>query len=89
MQKELEAKVSEVVKNDLPEGFKDYSADIKGYVLVLSSPMQERLTIAYEGDVQVPKKNGDGFKRQKIKTSIQAKYCPFCGQLARAEEPES
>jgi len=82
----FEAKVAEKVKESLPEGFTEYSASLEGYVLTLTNPMQERLTIAYEGDVKVPKKSGDGFKRQKIKTSIQATYCPFCGKPAKAEE---
>lgn len=82
----LEAKVAEALQKDLPEGFTGFSASLEGYVLTLTNPMQTRLTIAYEGDVQVPKKNADGFKRQKIKTSIQATYCPFCGERAAPKE---
>ncbi|GGW45251.1 hypothetical protein [Vreelandella hamiltonii] len=86
----LESKVAEAIQKDLPEGFSGFSASIAGYVLTFTNPMQTRLTIPYEGDVQVPKKSGNGFKRQKIKTSIQAKYCPFCGEPAAAkQEPHS
>jgi hypothetical protein len=82
----FETRLAEKVKESLPEGFTEYSASLEGYVLTLTSPMEERLTIAYEGDVQVPKKAGGGFKRQKIKTSVQAAYCPFCGKPAKAKE---
>ncbi|MCZ0926506.1 hypothetical protein L0636_01205 [Halomonas janggokensis] len=87
-QETIEARVAEKVKESLPEGFTDFSAALEGYVLTLTSPMETRLTIAYEGDVQVPKKSGGGFKRQKIKTSIQATYCPFCGKAAKSEEKQ-
>lgn len=86
--KTLEAKIAETLQSDLPEGFSGFNASLQGYVLTFTNPMQQRLTIAYEGEVEVPKKKGDGFKRQKVKTSIQAGFCPFCGKAAAAPAAE-
>ncbi|WP_445621309.1 hypothetical protein ACUN8C_05745 [Kushneria sp. Sum13] len=84
--KEFEEKIADVLKKDLPEGWERFDANLNGYVLAMPS-LEERLTIRYEGEVYVPKKAG-GLKRQKVSTSIQVRYCPFCGEKAATESKE-
>ncbi|MDW5376802.1 hypothetical protein R6258_07695 [Halomonas sp. HP20-15] len=85
---DLEARLAERMKKDLPEGFHDYNASLQGYALILSDPVEERVAVTYEGDVQVPKKGGNGTKRQKIKANITANYCPFCGKSAEVDKEQ-
>lgn len=87
--KDLEQRLAEHLKQDLPEGFRDFSASLQGYGLILSSPVEERLSVNYLGEVWVPKKDSSkGHKRQKIDVNITASYCPFCGKAAKAENDE-
>lgn len=80
---EMEERLAEAVKKQLPEGFTEYSAGLQGYSLILSDPMEERFSIKIQGECQVPKKAG-GTKRHKIDTSVLAGYCPFCGEPAKS-----
>ena len=86
--KDLEARLADRMKEDLPTGYQDYHASLQGYALILSNPIEERMAVNYEGEVQVPKKGGNGMKRQKIKANIAASYCPFCGKAAKAQDGE-
>lgn len=86
---ELEAKLKEHVAKTLPEGFADFDASLQGFGFGMDSEtltMTSIFMVPYKGDVMVPKKNGDGMKRQKIDTSIRAQYCPFCGKATEANE---
>ena len=86
---EVEAKVRERIEATLPEGFADYHARLDSYgFAMMGNQMTTRLMIPYQGEVMVPKKAG-GMKKQKIKMSVAATYCPFCGKRAVAEDPAS
>lgn len=83
---EVEAKVRERMESNLPEGFTHYEARLDNYGFAMTgNTMTTRLMIPYQGEVMVPKKSG-GMKKQKIKMSVAASYCPFCGKPAQAEE---
>lgn len=85
--KEIEARLEEKVKGDLPAGYQDYRASLEGYALILSEPPEERMAVQYQGEVYVPKKDpSKGNKRQKISVNMLATYCPFCGKPAKATD---
>ncbi len=87
---DLEARLADRMKEDLPAGYKDYSASLQGFALILSNPIEVRLGVKYLGEVWVPKKDpAKGHKRQKIEVNVTATYCPFCGKPATADKPES
>ncbi|SDJ89224.1 hypothetical protein [Billgrantia gudaonensis] len=87
---EIETAIRDHVEKTLPEGFQDYDAKLQGYGFALSgSQLTAPFFIEYKGEVQVPKKSGGGMKKQKIDTRIAAKYCPFCGKVARPDEKEA
>tara|TARA_R110002012_G_scaffold321621_1_gene550150 strand:- start:2984 stop:3274 length:291 start_codon:yes stop_codon:yes gene_type:complete len=84
---EFEGAIRKHIEKSLPEGFTDYDASFQGYGFAIQAgQLTAPFYIEYKGEVQVPKKNGDGMKSQKIKTAMVAKYCPFCGKPADPEE---
>ena len=84
---ELESAVRDHVKKTLPDGFQDYDASLQGYGFAMAgNQLTSPFFIEYKGEVQVPKKGGDGMKKQKINTKVAAKYCPFCGERAAPKE---
>lgn len=77
---DLERRLEERFKADLPDGYRNYDARLGCYGLTLGQSLSLAFLVPYTGDVDVPKKTGGGMKRQKIKSSIKARYCPFCGE---------
>lgn len=85
----LEAKLRDHVAAKLPEGYEGFHAKLEGFGFGINQEtltMTTILMIPYKGEVLVPKKTGDGMKKQKINTSVRAMFCPFCGQPTEANE---
>lgn len=79
--KQLEQKVSEHIKESLPEGFTGFSASLEGYGLGINEETNSftlRFTVPYTGHAMVTTKSG-AQKKHRIKTFITASFCPFCG----------
>jgi hypothetical protein len=86
-QTKVAEKLAEHVKAKLPEGFKDFDAKLKGYGFAMAgNQLMSPFMISYQGEAWVPKKNGDGLKRQKIDTFVTANFCPFCGKAAKPDD---
>ncbi len=80
-------KLAEHAKAKLPEGFKDFDAKLQGYGFAMAgNQLTSPFMIKLLGEAWVPKKNGDGFKRQKIDTFVAANFCPFCGKAAKPDD---
>ena len=87
--KNLEAKLRDHVAAQLPEGHEGFYAKLEGYGFGIDKEtmaMTSILMIPYKGEVMVPKKTGGGMKKQKINTSVRARFCPFCGKPTESEE---
>jgi len=87
--KDLEAKLRNHVTAQLPEGHEGFDAELECYGFGIDQEtmsMTSIMIIPYKGEVMVPKKTGGGMKRQKINTSVRARFCPFCGASTEAKE---
>ncbi|MCT8466986.1 hypothetical protein KZO85_00145 [Chromohalobacter canadensis] len=82
----IEAKLKDRAREALPEGYKDLETRLDGYALILEgNGLDERAYMEFTGSALVPKKRGDGFKKQKISHRMIAGFCPFCGKPAKPE----
>jgi hypothetical protein len=81
--KDYEAKISENLKGNLPEGSTEFTGELDCYGLGIDdhNNFVTALMIPFKGSVMVPKNSG-GMKKQKVQTFLKASFCPFCGKAA-------
>lgn len=77
---DIEARLVDRIKDQIPEGSKELSVRLEGYALVfgddLGLTMKNVLPIKIE--YQAPVKKG-GFKTKKQTMNMTGNYCMFCG----------
>jgi len=84
---QVEKKLRDFVEKDLPQGFTGFDAELKGYGWAIKgNALEDQMLIPYRGEVMVPKKSGDGMKRQKIDVNVSASFCPFCGTSMKTKK---
>lgn len=83
-------KITEMVIEQLPEGYRDLDIEMGNYVFPFTETgIDHRFAVPVKVRYQAPKKRGEGFSTKKNDTHILAGYCPFCGKPAVADKPET
>jgi hypothetical protein len=84
----LESKIREKVQSQLPEGYRNFTGSIEGYVFIMRAglTMGMQPAMPFKVEYEAPKKRGDGFTKKKETINITANFCPFCGERAVPEE---
>lgn len=80
---EIEAKLVARLQEQEPEATK-IDLKIGGYVFLFGDSVIMKPTLQIEGVFYLPTKAG-GLKAKKIKQSMIASYCPFCGEKLSTE----
>lgn len=88
---EIEARLLECAKGDVPEGAKDLSVSLKGYgFAIVGNRMEMRNVMRGSVDYQAPVKKHPGTFRQKSEPiNIVGSYCMFCGEKYQKDEQPS
>jgi len=79
-QTEVTEKLLENFKDKFPEAFL-HKVNLTSYSLFINGTTGQcgsAYVVYYEAEAEYPLKKG-GLKRKKLKGSIVANYCPFCG----------
>lgn len=74
---EIEKKLLDRLKQQQPEA-QDHLVEIKGYALLFGDTLESKPYLPIEGSYKLTNKNGE-LKLKKLKDSMIASYCPFCG----------
>lgn len=75
----VEASCKEKIASQLPEGYRDLSVELGGYVFgIESNTVTHRAAMPVTANYFAPKKGG-GMKSVKQTIQMRATYCPFCG----------
>ena len=83
----VEAKMKERFLEKIGSDYKDFDAKLEGYGFAISgSKLESIFSINYTGTVMVPKKNGGGMKKERVRHSVVANFCPICGKSTKTEE---
>lgn len=84
---EIKAKLLERFKNMEPEA-QDISIEINGYALIFGETLSSKPFLPVEGTYKLPNKKGE-LKSKKLKDSLIASFCPFCGVSLREAPAEA
>lgn len=76
---EVPAKAKEKIREQLPEGYSDFSVELQGVAFILGGQISAKNKLNLRIEYEVPKKRGDGFTRKKQDMSMVGSYCMFCG----------
>lgn len=84
----LEENLSKKAQSQLPEGFRNFTGSLEGYVFVMGkgNAMDMQPAMSFKVEYEAPKKRGDGFTKKKQVMNITANFCPFCGKPTKADE---
>lgn len=77
---EVEAAAKEKIRNQLPEGWQDFTVELQGFAFILSGDVSMKNKLNLHIEYEVPKKKGGGFMRKKQDMSMLGSYCMFCGE---------
>lgn len=78
---EIEAKLLESVKGQLPGDIKDLTVELGGYAFMLGAELQMKNIMPINVEYQAPVKKAPGtFKPKKQTMNMTGSYCMFCGE---------
>lgn len=84
--KEIEAKLKERVLDKVPDAI-DLELNIDGYMFLLGASIDIKPSMKVIGQYKQKTKSGE-LRAKKIKESLIASFCPFCGERLKKTTTE-